>query len=81
MKLWETNCKDETKSGNKNVSETTVLLRSRTEWGKESLKKDKLQEFKEMSTRHSRDHAEEEMKERTKKCERGKCQKGKVTEV
>lgn len=81
MKLWEENWKDEMKAGTKYVGETTRLLRSRMEWTKESLKKDRLQEIRETNTRHSRGHAEEEMKERTKKRESGFCQKEKVTEV
>jgi hypothetical protein len=44
------------------------------------FEKDKLQEFKETSPGHSKGHAEEEMKERTKKCEREKYQNGKVTQ-
>jgi len=76
MKLWEANCQDETKAGNKNVGAATVLLRSWMEWRQERLKKDKLWEFKEIITRHDRGNAEEEMKERKKKWER-KMPKGK----
>lgn len=76
MKLWEVKCQNEKKAGNKNVGETTVLLRSWMESRKERLKKDRLREFEEMITRHSRGNAEEERKERTKKWER-KMPKGK----
>lgn len=70
MKLWEASYQDETKAGTKNLSETTLLLRSRIEWRKESLKRDKLWEFKEISTRHCRRIGQKNVREENAKREK-----------
>lgn len=46
MKLWEANCQDEMKAGTKNLNETPVLLRSRTEWRKGGWKRTNCKNLK-----------------------------------